>query len=305
MYVKMMVCLFIFSAFSLLNITGVLAEEDVLSVLDFEDYFYYEDGNYVLTSDIVVDSSFRIDGHTVVLNGYSMTVEGNLCIDNGSLDLGSGSLTVNGDFYINGFDTSNPAVLDINNGNLIIEGNFDTYDNVILYMVQENDYVLVHKDFYFNSFIPHGDYLINGTLEVKGDFYDFSKGNFLPSQNHRVVLSGEDVQYVTFEYPELSSFNILELTKPLETGYVFSHTPVWNTLIEPGTSFKPGDLDGNGTVDSTDATILKRYIVSIIDEIPAGNDAADLNGDGDIDSLDYTLLNRFILGMITEFPVNR
>ncbi|MDQ2086602.1 dockerin type I repeat-containing protein [Herbivorax sp. ANBcel31] len=308
MYVKMVVSIFIFSAFSLLNITGVLAE-GYLSVSDFEDYFSYEDGSYILMDNIVVDSNLEVN-QNIVLNGYNLTVEKNLILNNQNIDLDSGTLTVNGDFYQSGYDSDNPSLLYINEGNLIVEGSFEIIDYSILSMNYIDDFVQVHDDFYFVSSVSHKDYLTDGTLELKGDFYYdsfylFDTSTFLPSDSHKVILNGEDVQNINFNYPDESSFNILELTKPLETGYVFSHTPVWNELIEPNASFTLGDLDGNGTIDSTDLALLKRYILNVIDEIPAGSETADLNGDGEIDSTDYTLLQRFVLDMITEFPANQ
>lgn len=65
-----------------------------------------------------------------------------------------------------------------------------------------------------------------------------------------------------------------------------------------------GDLDGNGNVDSTDYTLMKRYLLHIINAFPGTNSetAADVNGDGKIDSTDYTLMKRFLLKIIDKFP---
>ncbi|MDQ2086970.1 expansin EXLX1 family cellulose-binding protein [Herbivorax sp. ANBcel31] len=65
-----------------------------------------------------------------------------------------------------------------------------------------------------------------------------------------------------------------------------------------------GDINGDGEVDSTDATILKRYLLEITDSLPAENKlwVADTNGDGIIDSSDYVVLVRYILNVIDQFP---
>ncbi|HEX9062728.1 MAG TPA: cellulase family glycosylhydrolase [Clostridia bacterium] len=65
---------------------------------------------------------------------------------------------------------------------------------------------------------------------------------------------------------------------------VFSSTPVVTT----------GDIDGNGKVNSTDLSLLKRHILSIstLPDIKVG----DLDGDGKITSKDYSMLKRIILG---------
>lgn len=75
---------------------------------------------------------------------------------------------------------------------------------------------------------------------------------------------------------------------------------------DPGQTTQPnikGDLNGDGSIDSTDFAILKRYILRIIDTfpIPNGEIAADLNNDGEIDSTDFALLKRRILGIINKF----
>ncbi|TYQ16761.1 UNVERIFIED_CONTAM: dockerin type I repeat protein [Acetivibrio alkalicellulosi] len=68
-----------------------------------------------------------------------------------------------------------------------------------------------------------------------------------------------------------------------------------------------GDLNGDGRVNSIDLTILRRYLLEIIDinDIPISNFSivADLNGDGRVNTTDYTLLKRYLLGIIDIFPV--
>ncbi|MEJ6950514.1 glycoside hydrolase family 9 protein [Natronospora cellulosivora (SeqCode)] len=58
----------------------------------------------------------------------------------------------------------------------------------------------------------------------------------------------------------------------------------------------PGDVNGDGVVNSIDATILGRYILTMIDEFPIENgfQAADINNDGVINSLDYNLIMQVI-----------
>lgn len=64
-----------------------------------------------------------------------------------------------------------------------------------------------------------------------------------------------------------------------------------------------GDLNGDGDINSTDLTVLKRVILKITVELPVPSESADLNGDNDINSTDLTILKRYILKIITEFPV--
>ncbi|MDQ2087750.1 carbohydrate-binding protein [Herbivorax sp. ANBcel31] len=81
---------------------------------------------------------------------------------------------------------------------------------------------------------------------------------------------------------------------------VFSSGPVnidWFTFENEDESdtIRLGDLNGDGRIDSTDATLLQRHLLEIT---PLTGDAllnADINGDGEIDTMDYALVTRYIL----------
>ncbi|TYQ12775.1 UNVERIFIED_CONTAM: Beta-xylosidase [Acetivibrio alkalicellulosi] len=61
-----------------------------------------------------------------------------------------------------------------------------------------------------------------------------------------------------------------------------------------------GDVSGDGNIDSTDCILLRRYLLGIIDSLPAQSwrVIADVNQDGKIDSTDYILMRRHVLGII-------
>lgn len=65
-----------------------------------------------------------------------------------------------------------------------------------------------------------------------------------------------------------------------------------------------GDLNGDKEVNSTDLTVLKRYVLKTNTNLPDWSIlAADVNGDGSVDSTDVTLMKRYILKIIDIFPV--
>lgn len=65
-----------------------------------------------------------------------------------------------------------------------------------------------------------------------------------------------------------------------------------------------GDLNGDGQINSTDCTIMKRYVMKTSDWLPIFDHlkAGDLDGNGQIDSTDLTILKRYLLKIIDIFP---
>ncbi|GAE90792.1 dockerin type I repeat-containing protein [Acetivibrio straminisolvens] len=58
-----------------------------------------------------------------------------------------------------------------------------------------------------------------------------------------------------------------------------------------------GDLNGDGKINSTDMSLMKRYLLKQIVDLPVEDDikAADLNKDGKVNSTDMSILKRVIL----------
>lgn len=77
----------------------------------------------------------------------------------------------------------------------------------------------------------------------------------------------------------------------------------WFTFDEDGGAGRKGDVNGDGEIDSTDVTILKRYLLKKMSLSGENLSNADTNGDGEVNSTDLTLLKRYILGKIASFPV--
>ena len=63
-----------------------------------------------------------------------------------------------------------------------------------------------------------------------------------------------------------------------------------------------GDVNGDGSIDSSDLQMLKRHLLrkSLLTGTNLLN--ADVNRDGSVDSTDCTLLKRYILRVISVFP---
>ncbi len=173
--------------------------------------------NRTLSEDLEIGGTLYLNGGTLNLNGHTLTVKGNVYLG------------------ANGYTT----YLNVNKGKMYVDGNFNmSYTNGsgcsgYLTMTNAEDYICVNGDLYVASYYNYSN-LTNGTIEVKGNFtqkHTSYPNNFVPSGNHKVILSGGKLQKVDFATTQ-SKFNILEITKPLDTGYVFSRTPLWNELIE-------------------------------------------------------------------------
>jgi endo-1,4-beta-xylanase len=62
-----------------------------------------------------------------------------------------------------------------------------------------------------------------------------------------------------------------------------------------------GDLNGDDSVDSTDVTMMKRFLLKKLDLSETARINADVNTDGSVDSTDLTLIKRYVLKKIDSF----
>ncbi len=87
-------------------------------------------------------------------------------------------------------------------------------------------------------------------------------------------------------------------------GLPSTGTPTPTVTPTPTPSGAIGDLNEDGKINSTDLSLMKRYILTAIDKLPCKDQmwSGDLNGDSKINSTDYSLLKRYILGTISVFP---
>ena len=65
-----------------------------------------------------------------------------------------------------------------------------------------------------------------------------------------------------------------------------------------------GDVDGDGEVTITDATLIQRYDVMMIDLTDKQLKAADVDGDGIVSIIDVTWLQRYLADIPVRFPIN-
>ncbi|TYQ15954.1 UNVERIFIED_CONTAM: List-Bact-rpt repeat protein [Acetivibrio alkalicellulosi] len=220
--------------------------------------------------DLLIDGKIIVNGGTLNLNGSRLTLEGkDLIINGGTINLNKGKLEVEGDLIQDG------GTVNINGGELEVEGDYkigNEDNNVygLLNMTNEMDRVWIGGSFITYSINSHNFSLTAGTMEIKGDFIQgrnniySTNWNFIASGTHKVILSGKEVQTVSFQSPGISKFNILCITKPFETGYNFTNdVEVWVTLkqcmIDWPKSILEVTVSGNGFVKMNDESLPSNY----------------------------------------------
>lgn len=80
-------------------------------------------------------------------------------------------------------------------------------------------------------------------------------------------------------------------------------TPTPSATPTPVKEVMYGDLNGDKRVNSTDLTMLNRYLLKVIHQFNTSEEAADLNRDGRINSTDVTILKRYLLNRIPSIPI--
>ncbi len=187
---------------------------------------------FLLCEDTVINGDYSIGFGVLDLNGYKLTINGNFTQKGGDVVIGSGELIVKGDY-------------NIENERLDYRGNpYKVNSSGRLIMKNEEGKVLVDGDFLTRSISQTSDLLTAGTLELKGDFYQYSGsgGNFRASNNHTVLLSGDTKQTIKFTKSgtSYSYFNNLDISNTSEEGVVLDTTSAYPMAI--------GKVKDNGNV---------------------------------------------------------
>lgn len=199
--------------------------------------------NYTLTSNIKA-ANVHIESGTLNLNSHALTVRGDVWVRNGSVNINKGKMYAG--------------------GSLMLCDSNKNYSSGYITMKNAEDCVCVNGDMYVRSYWDY-NVLTSGTLELKGDFTQKNgrgTNNFCASGSHKVILSGEGLQTVSFDSTD-SQFNVVKVTKPVDTGYVLTNVK-WNELIENYGEPTPPSAPYNLTfVRSTSTSIVLKWNASI------------------------------------------
>jgi pectate lyase len=152
---------------------------------------------------------------------------------------------------------------------------------------------------YYSSNIGYWDVKDNIFVDCKGNQPTTSTCSFNPPYNYTGVLQpASQVKETVLQYAGVQG-GIIPTPPTPQTTSTPQITPTQNT---PQPEMVYGDINGDGLVDSTDLTIMKRYILKRLDFTSDQLKAADVNLDNEENSTDITILKRFILKKIRTLP---
>ncbi|MGN0612631.1 MAG: dockerin type I domain-containing protein [Porcipelethomonas sp.] len=197
-----------------LDAKEIFCDGKLINITSSGGLFY----NLKLRTPLNITGDLIICGDVIDLNGYQVTVNGNLYQHSGKILVNTGKLDVTGDYLL--VQDQDSAVYSVSYG--------------ILSMTNDGDYVSVGGDFITKTNQNHKNYLTAGVLEIKGDFHQMADGTtyaFPASGTHIAYLSGDGAQTVTFDSYSDSHFNKLVLAKD-ESNYTFNENPCWTELGE-------------------------------------------------------------------------
>ena len=76
-------------------------------------------------------------------------------------------------------------------------------------------------------------------------------------------------------------------------------TKILELAVQTG---KPGDVDGNGVIETADADMILDYEAQLLEK-SLNPMVADVSGDGKIDSNDAVLIYQYLAEQFVKFPV--
>jgi mannan endo-1,4-beta-mannosidase len=121
---------------------------------------------------------------------------------------------------------------------------------------------------------------------------------------------GDKAQWITdtfktidYSYDRLTAF--MWFNEQKETAWVINSSTAaleaYVKAIGGGSASVVGDLTNDGSIDSLDFAVLKKYLLGLSPEITPDMNTWDLNGDNGIDAIDFALLKKYLLGQIIVF----
>ena len=169
-----------------------------------------------LTSDMTVSGSVETNSD-IILNGHTLTINGDLYMTAGMLEMGTGKLVVNGNLYIGKYNASSYAHIRMQDSSASI-----TVKGDLNWNVAKSEYI--------------GEYITAGTINLAGDVRDYvtsyvNPNAFRMSGTGILNLNGTGIQTIQGGYcTNIAKLNVTNnRTVDLE-GFFYSATPLISDL---------------------------------------------------------------------------
>ncbi|MBO5798157.1 MAG: hypothetical protein J6R77_07440 [Clostridia bacterium] len=126
--------------------------------------------------------------------------------------------------------------------------------------------------------------------------------------DYNTLFSSPVILFASTHQREKISFNtvwlgaLADIDESDKTVTAFSVDYVFATRSEESTFGNLGDVDGDGSITSTDARLTLQYYAGKITAADLNTGAADVDGDGSITSTDARLILQYYAGKIPNFP---
>lgn len=167
-----------------------------------------------------------------------------------------------------------------------IEYNYVTTTNYVVKSITEKPQrALFRYDDELQRWIIDHSSVASGCADYEKTAEMVKRGLVAPQYLDKMTLTKEQVAAMHVD----KNTNVLP-----PSGYVFDGT------LPCGTPFQnlKGDVNGDGTVDVSDATVIQLYIAELLGESTFIQEAADVNGDGKIAIDDATHLQQYVAELI-------
>lgn len=196
--------------------------------------------------------------------------------------------------------TANEVALDYNAAFVgAAAGLYEVYKtgSVVTYIDDEIEVCLdsqsTAKEYAITSYATNCSINLSATQASEGTTVTFTLSPTLDSYNDPTVKvttsSGATVSYS-------SSNGTYSFAMPAEAVIVYAEYTEKAAIVY-------GDANGDGIVNSIDATIATRYAMKIATLSDTALISCDVNGDGVVNSVDATIIARYALKVMSSFPV--
>ena len=256
------------------TVSGAMTDVQLKAVKNGETWIGDETGNNV-TFNLTDAGTF-----TVYCDGEKTWVEGDIVEPIGGLDVQSvtavGNGSSDGDNWLNNEFWNEKAAS--NHMSKVMDGVY-----VITYTLGEYDPSDVEFKFAVNDAWTHNFGLGDNGVIANGVETD---AIYNGSQNLKItgLTAGTTIKM---------ELNLTNFDFDTKTGAKM--TISWGEEVP---SYILGDVNGDGVVDATDATLIQRYDAQMLSYVIP--EAADVNGDGEVNILDATLIQRYLAGIGTN-----